>query len=151
MSSLKLCKIANDGSVAHVGAQSQIVKDVCMATAKMYGISGFQEPWIGYLALIENQIVGTCSFRAPKDGRVEIAYFTFPGHEGAGIGTAMAKELTRIAFHEDASMKVFAQTLAEENASTIILKKLGFERTKELLHEDAGVVWEWELLNQKNI
>jgi hypothetical protein len=40
---------------------------------------------------------------------------------------------------------VFAQTLPEENASTAILKKLGFTLVGSVQHPDDGTVWEWEL------
>ena len=45
---------------------------------------------------------------------------------GKGVATALAGELVRVARDEEASLTVFAQTLPEENASTSILKKLGF-------------------------
>lgn len=42
--------------------------------------------------------VGTCGFKSsPDQGRVEIAYFTFPDFEGRGLATAMAGELLAIA------------------------------------------------------
>ncbi len=60
---------------------------------------GHNFPWIGYFALDDNQIpVGTGGFKgAPKDGKVEIAYYTFKQNEGMGIGTSICKELVGIA------------------------------------------------------
>ena len=52
--------------------------------------------WFGYLVMEgeSQQIVGICSFKGPPvDGALEIAYFTFPGFEGRGIGTEMARFL----------------------------------------------------------
>src|SRR5262245_16391161 len=46
--------------------------------------------WFGYFAIEgeTQQMVGACSFKGPPDdGALEIAYFTFPGFEGRGIGT----------------------------------------------------------------
>lgn len=39
----------------------------------------------------------------------------------------------------------FSQTLPEENASTSILKKLGFRLVGTVEHPEDGPVWEWEL------
>src|ERR1044071_2586117 len=52
--------------------------------------------WFGYFAVESEmqRMVGGCSFKGPAvDGVVEIAYYTFPGFEGQGIGTAMAQVL----------------------------------------------------------
>jgi RimJ/RimL family protein N-acetyltransferase len=45
----------------------------------------------GYLVLENDTIVGTYAFRSPpRNGEVEIAYFTFPEFEGRGFATEMA-------------------------------------------------------------
>jgi RimJ/RimL family protein N-acetyltransferase len=55
-------------------------------------------PVLAYVAVKDGRPLGTCGFMSPPvDGRVEIAYFTFPGNEGQGIATAMATELVKIA------------------------------------------------------
>ena len=90
--------------------------------------------------------MGACGFKSsPVAGRVEIAYGTFPGHEGRGFATTMARELVQISRQEDTSLTVTAQTLPEENASTSILKKLGFTLVGPVEHPEDGTVWEWEL------
>ena len=43
------------------------------------------------------------------------------------------------------AITVTAQTLAESNASTRILEKLGFKRSRSLIHPEEGEVWEWTL------
>jgi len=121
-----------------------------MSTAELYRRSGYQSPWVGYLAIENGVCVGTCGFKsAPQDMRVEIAYFTFPENEGRGVATRMASELIRIARHVLPSITIFAQTLAEDNASTTILKKLGFQFDGELMHPEDGKVWEWSLRAQQ--
>jgi RimJ/RimL family protein N-acetyltransferase len=75
---------------------------------------------------------------------VEIAYFTFPSHEGKGVATRMARELLRIARAAPAGeIAAIAHTLPQENASTAILRKLGFHLEGELLHPEDGLVWKW--------
>jgi RimJ/RimL family protein N-acetyltransferase len=39
---------------------------------------------------------------------------------------------------------VRAHTLAEENASTAVLTKLGFERVAEIDGAEEGPLWRWE-------
>ena len=120
--------------------------EVMAATADMYRTSGYVQPWIGYLAVDEARIVGTCAFKcAPVDGRVEIAYFTFPEFEGHGIATAMAKELIALACATLPGLLIAAQTRPERNASNAILGKLGFTFAGSVMHPEDGEIWEWHL------
>src|SRR4029079_11231802 len=58
---------------------------------------GYNKPWIGYVAKLDNKYVGMCSFKgAPQNGRVEIAYGTSEKFRGRGIATTMAKKLIEI-------------------------------------------------------
>ena len=41
---------------------------------------------------------------------------------------------------------IAAQTLPEENASTAVLKKNGFQLIAELEHPEDGKVWEWQFV-----
>jgi ribosomal-protein-alanine N-acetyltransferase len=82
---------------------------------------------MGYLVLEEDTIVGTCAFRSPpRNGEVEIAYFTFPEFEGRGFATEMARHLIQVVQDNEAETRIFAFTLPEKNASNRILQKLGF-------------------------
>lgn len=119
--------------------------EVIASTRSLYRRNGFAPPWIGYLAFEGNTCVGTCAFTgAPRDGEVEIAYFTFPGNEGRGVATRMAAELLRIArAHPAAGICVIAHTLPEENASTTILRRLGFDWLGVIDHPEDGTVWKW--------
>ena len=107
-------------------------------------------PWIGYLARDEQtgELVGSCSFIASgSSDTVEIAYFTFPEYQEAGVATAMARKLLAVAA-EAGNPDLHAFTLPEENASTCVLEKLGFIHTGEGHDEDAGLVWRWERRSQ---
>lgn len=145
MSQLKLVKISKDGKVPGVPHEG-IVDEVCSTTAEMYKASGYEEPWLGYLAMLDGSCVGTCAFKsAPEDGRVEIAYFTFPEFEGRGVATQMTQQLVEMALKEDRDLTIAAQTLPEINASTKVLEKHGFELLGLVGHEEDGEVWEWVL------
>ena len=123
-----------------------VATEVAHAMAQLYTRVGFQPPWIGYLAVEDATCVGTCGFKSPpQNNRVEIAYFTFPGHEARGVATRMAKELIRIAIEQMPAVSISAQTLPEENASTSVLQKLKFRRVDIIEHPEDGIVWEWQL------
>lgn len=125
---------------------SVLLQDVCQATLAIFNNRPIL-PWCGYLAQVNRKIVGTCAFKSvPQQGRVEIAYFTFPGEENKGFGTEMLRQLIAQAKVEDEAVIVFAQTLPTFNISTHILQKLGFVHTKALQHPEDGEVWEWELV-----
>ena len=102
--------------------------------------------WFGYLVVEEEsrQLVGTCSLKGPPvDGAVEIAYFTFPGFEGRGIGTEMARFLVERAATLPDVTGIIAHTAAEENAATRILEKIGMRFAGEE-DEDGVTVRRWE-------
>lgn len=142
---IRLTPIERDGST-HVAleARSELLGAVIEATVALYAREGFEPPWIGYIALQDAQPVGTCGFKAPpRDGRVELAYFTFPEFERRGIATSMAKTLVELSVARDANIAVAAQTLPERNASHRVLEKLGFRHVATLEHPEDGTVWEW--------
>lgn len=122
-----------------------VASGVIASTQNLYDRKGFIVPWVGYLAVIDGKCVGTCAFTGPpENGEVELAYFTFPAEEGKGIGTAMARKLVNIALQSRGKeISVIAHTLPLENASTRILKKVGFRYAGEILHEEDGKVWKW--------
>lgn len=124
-------------------------KEVLKATKEMYFRTGYVPPWIGYLCIERGKCLGTCAFtKPPENNRVEIAYFTFPGNEGRGIATQMARLLIKIALKKDPGITITARTLPEENGSTAILEKIGFRIVAEIMDSEDGKVWEWELINQ---
>jgi RimJ/RimL family protein N-acetyltransferase len=145
---LTLIEIARDGGVSHPGIKlAGTAAAVCQGTAEMYKTTGFTLPWIGYLAVSAGQVVGTCAFKtAPSDGAVEIAYFTFPGQEGQGVATAMARQLIDIAYANDRSLKIIAHTPPERSASNAVLQKIGFLLLGDWEDPVDGPVWEWEYI-----
>lgn len=122
----------------------EVVKPVLATFSTMYDIVAYRPPWIGYLVSEADDLVGTCAFKsAPAEGRVEIAYFTFPEHERKGVATRMVEKLLDLASAEDLSLVIAAQTLPEHGASTRILQKHGFVFWGSLQHPEDGLVWEW--------
>jgi RimJ/RimL family protein N-acetyltransferase len=103
------------------------------------------DPWGSYLARRDGTYVGTCAFKSAPDaeGRVEIAYSTFPVREGQGYATAMAGLLTGIALEGGVHL-VIAHTLPEENASNRCLRRNGFTFAGEVNDPEDGLVWRWE-------
>jgi hypothetical protein len=78
---MELIEITRDGrSASPIAELPEVATEVMTGTAEMYKIGGYQPPWIGYLAVSNGKCVGACAFKTPPmGGRVEIAYFTFPG------------------------------------------------------------------------
>jgi [ribosomal protein S5]-alanine N-acetyltransferase len=144
---LELVEITQDGELAKaIAPASPLAANVIENTRHLYQAAGYEPPWIGYLANEQGTCVGTCAFKSPpQNNRVEIAYFTFPEHESRGVATQMASELVRLALDKMPSVIVAAQTLPEENASTSVLKKLGFRLVGTVDHPEDGLVWEWQL------
>jgi ribosomal-protein-alanine N-acetyltransferase len=128
-------------------AHSPFTETMCQANHAFYKHSGFEPPWIAYVAVEEAVAVGTCAFKGtPRNNMVEIAYGTHPDHEGKGVATRMVQELVRIARSSDPLVRIIAQTLPEFNASTRVLGKCGFSHVRDGIDDEVGKVWEWELL-----
>jgi len=143
----ELIAITESGELAKpVPSTPQVAAEIVEATTQLYRAVGYEPPWIGYLAIENDGCVGTCGFKSPpQNNRVEIAYFTLPGHESRGVATRMASELCRLALDKLPGVTVAAQTLPEENASTSVLKKLRFRLVGTVEHAEDGLVWEWQL------
>ena len=111
-----------------------------------YPIIGYNLPWIGYFVVRDNQIVGSCGFTGqPKEGKVEIAYWTFKEYEGQGIASFSCKELVLISQQYDPTLIITAKTAPEHNASTKILEKSGFIFIEIVQDEEIGDAWLWTL------
>lgn len=143
---MMLTQIGQDGQLPASLMLDDQLRTVVEMTVQHFRNVGFVPPWVGYIAVENSMLVGTCAFKSPPVAdRIEIAYGTRPGFEGRGLATAMARELIQIARRQKAGLTIFAQTLPEENASTAILKKLGFRFVGTVEHPEDGLVWEWEL------
>lgn len=149
---LRLIEIGADGTPARCpGHMPPAARDVMEGTANLYEAVGFTPPWVGYLADRDGDVVGACAFKSPpENGRVEIAYHTFPEYEGRGIAAEMARQLVQLARQADPTLVVVAQTHPLENASTHILRKLGFVFETEVDHSEDGRLWQWLLAPEKS-
>jgi len=146
MNSISLYEIGENVLTLPVGVDPPADElGVIEATRNLYRSRGFLVPWVCYLAVVGSKCVGTCGFtKPPKDGQVEIAYFTFPENEGRGVATKMAKRLVEIALNARMEgLQIIAHTLPTRSASTCILEKVGFVCDGELEHEEDGKVWKW--------
>jgi RimJ/RimL family protein N-acetyltransferase len=148
-SDIELVAIGIDGKPdKELGLLPPVAADVMAGLASMYKTLGFSPPWIGYLAVQNERVVGTCAFKgAPVAGKAEIAYFTFPGHEGRGVAQTMAKMLMGLARRAESSIQITAQTLPTpnaSNASNALLRKLGFSFAGSVMSAEDGEVWEWQ-------
>jgi ribosomal-protein-alanine N-acetyltransferase len=111
-----------------------------------YFKTGYNPPWIGYLVFRQDTVVGVGGFTGqPKDGRVEIAYGTFKAYEGQGIASFTCQQLISISKTTDPAIIITAKTAPENNASTTILKRNGFEFTGIVQDDGIGDAWEWVL------
>jgi ribosomal-protein-alanine N-acetyltransferase len=143
--SFSLIRCGIDGlPVAPISQVSEAITSTYAATADLYRRVGFVEPWVSYIAVSSGQAVGGGAFvGAPRENRVEIAYFTLPEFESRSYATQTATELLAIARKTVPRIVVTALTLPENNASTTILQRLGFRLFGNARDPDAGDVWEW--------
>lgn len=125
---------------------SQEAKNLVEMYQGFYSNVGFNPPWVGYVIIKNNQVVGSCGFVGkPQNGRVELAYWTFQEFEGQGIAGFACRELIAIAKKENPKIIVTAKTAPEKNASTRILQKNGFVYSEVVQDHEIGDAWLWVL------
>jgi RimJ/RimL family protein N-acetyltransferase len=132
----------------HLADTEPHLREVAKAYGELYDRISPSPPWIGYLAEDETSgtIIGSCGYKGDcRDGAVEIAYFSFPGFEGRGFATEMARLLNDLAWRQREVRIVCAHTLPEENASVSLFRRLGFAWFGTVDDPEDGPVWRWEL------
>lgn len=107
------------------------------------------DPWVHGFRMVQRDsdtVIGSCGFKGPPsaEGAVEIAYQVEPDWQGQGYATESARALAAYAAGQGGVRVVRAHTLPEENASTRVLTKCGFECVGEVIDPDDGPVWRWE-------
>lgn len=108
------------------------------------------DPWrdgFGVIHVAQNRLIGLTSFNGAPDaeGAVEISYGIAPAYTGRGYATEAARLLIAYATLSGQVRKVRAHTLPEENASTRILEKCGFQHRGAVNDPEDGLIWLWEL------
>jgi RimJ/RimL family protein N-acetyltransferase len=92
----------------------------------------------------DNALIGLGGYKGPPtDGIVEIGYGVAPAYRGAGYATEAARLLVERARAAGVTT-VIAHTLAEPNASTRVLERLGFVLAETIDDPDDGPIWRWE-------
>ncbi|MBV6417846.1 MAG: hypothetical protein CMLOHMNK_02622 [Steroidobacteraceae bacterium] len=108
--------------------------------------------WPAYLFIWRggSTLVGSGGFAGPPDtgGVVEIGYEIAPTLRNRGLATRAAETMLKSAFRHPQVRAVVAHTLAEENASNAVLRKVGMVFVGELPNTEVGKVWRWELRRQ---
>ena len=94
----------------------------------------------------DGTLIGLGGFKgAPADGGLEIGYEFAPERRGRGLATEAARGMVARALARPDVDHVLARTLPNENASTKVLRKVGFRFDAETPHPDDGPVWRWRL------
>jgi ribosomal-protein-alanine N-acetyltransferase len=94
----------------------------------------------------DNRLIGLGGYKGlPAGGMVEFGYELAPAFRGQGLATEAARGMIEHAFAQDDIDHVIAHTLAEENASTRVLKRVGLRFDGEVHDPDDGDIWRWRL------
>lgn len=104
------------------------------------------EWWMHFFLLPDSTLIGSGGYVGPpQDGVVEFGYEVAPEFRGRGLGIAAASAMVDKAAATGAVSMVIAHTLAHDNPSTGVLRRLGFTKTGELIDPEEGPIWRWEL------
>jgi len=91
-------------------------------------------------------VIGSAGFKGPPDeeGMIEIGYGIAPPFQGRGYATQAVAALIGFASADGRVRLIRAHTLPEENASTRVLTKCGFQFIGAVHDPQDGQVWRWE-------
>ena len=128
--------------------------DVSPAWLAQLRASSAADPWTHGFAVVHREsdsVVGSVGFKGPPDeaGMVEIAYGIVPGFQAQRYATEAAAAGVAFAFADGRVRVVRAHTLPTHNASTRVLAKCGFARIGEVEDPEDGLVWRWELVQDR--
>jgi RimJ/RimL family protein N-acetyltransferase len=100
-----------------------------------------------FIHAVDQKLVGNGGFKGKPDdaGTVEIGYAVAPAYRRKGLATEAAQGLIDFAFSHPQIQTVQAHTLAEENESVKVLRKVGMNFVKELNDPEDGDIWQWQL------
>lgn len=105
--------------------------------------------WWTYLFVhVEDEVlIGQGGYKGEADeaGTVEIGYAIVPAYRRRGLATEAARGLIDHAFAHAHVKRVDAHTLAERNASTRVLERVGMKFVGAVNDPDHGEVWRWSL------
>jgi ribosomal-protein-alanine N-acetyltransferase len=122
-----------------------LCRDTIYMSIDFYKKVGFTPPWICYYVKENEDLIGCAAFKGkPVDGMVEIAYGTFEKFRRQGIGTEICNILVNLSLKTDATVRITARTLPENNFSTRVLQKNKFFFKGNVFDPEDGDVWEWE-------
>ena len=95
----------------------------------------------------DKKLIGNGGFKGKSDsaGTVEIGYAIAPSYRGKGLATEAVLGLIDFAFSHPQVKCVQAHTLAEENESVRVLRKVGMTFIKEYNDPEDGDIWQWRL------
>ena len=143
----RLARCGCDGQpLEPLGPLPQAVLEINQTAADFYNHASYQPPWVGYLAVDGQTVVGAGGFvGAPEANRVEIAYFTLPEQERKGYATRTAAALVAIARAALPGVEVYAKTAPEDGPSPAVLTHLGFRRIGTVIDHEIGLAWAWLL------
>jgi len=111
--------------------------------------SAEEQGWWTYFPIHkkDNKLIGSGGYkgRPTQDGTIELGYEIAAEYRNRGLATEMTKGLIENAFKDKRVNTIIAHTLGQENPSTKVLRKCGFEKVEEINDPDDGLIWKWEL------
>ncbi|MCA9874825.1 MAG: GNAT family N-acetyltransferase [Anaerolineales bacterium] len=109
--------------------------------------------WPGYLFIDRSKraLVGNGGYAGEPDGtgEVEVGYEVAPDYRNLGYASEAVRALVDHALKVPEVTAVIAHTLAVENASVRVLRKVGFQWAGELVSEDADPIWRWQITRKE--
>ena len=102
--------------------------------------------WWMHFFLCGELLIGSGGYVGPpQDGVAEFGYEVAPTFRGKRMGLAAARAMVDKAAASGSVTTIIAHTLAHENPSTGVLRRLGFTKTRELVDPEDGPIWRWGL------
>ena len=127
-------------------------------TLPVSGAGSVGEPednrWPGYLFVDRSKgaLIGNGGYAGEPNetGEVEVGYEVAPAYRNLGYASEAVRALVDNALKASEVTAVIAHTLAAENASVRVLRKVGFQWDGEMVSEDVGTIWRWRTIRDES-
>ena len=109
--------------------------------------------WPGYLFVDRSRgaLIGNGGYSGEPNqlGEVEVGYEVAPIYRNSGYASEAVRTLVDNALKFSEVTAVIAHTLAVENVSARVLRKVGFLWDGEIVSENASAIWRWKVLRDE--
>lgn len=145
-SNSEINRYTGDPIITTLEGVTNLITNVWLSDYKKYGFGRF-----AVVFKETNTIIGFCGVKYLQElDEIDLGYRFTPEYWGMGIATEASKAILKYAFNALALTRLVASVFPENNASSNVLKKLGFQYEKDAPYPGETELLAWYALTKEN-